>query len=50
MFGSYFEEFWVIRIILDANFIQDVAVSTSLESILLKHQNIEINLDFGKTI
>lgn len=36
MIGSYPEEFWVIRIILDTYFIQDIAVPTSLESILVK--------------
>lgn len=48
MVGSYPEEFWVIRIILDTYFIQDIAVPTSLESILVKKiRHIEINLEIG---
>lgn len=46
MMGSYPEEFWVIRVILDTYFIQDIAVPTSLESILEKKiRHIESNLD-----
>lgn len=48
MMGSYPEEFWVIRIILDTYFIQDIAVPTSLECILVKKiRHIESNLDIG---
>lgn len=48
MVGFYFEEFWVIRIILDIYFIQDIVVLIFLESILVKKiRYIEINLEIG---